>query len=67
MTKFTKNQKDAIKRICEEYDFEDWKEIRAWLRENYGDTFDGDWFENDNYKDCYNELARKVAGPLWNK
>lgn len=65
--KFTKNQKEAIKQICKEYDFEDAKEIRAWLRENYGDKFDGDWFRGESVKDCYCELARAVAGPLWSK
>lgn len=57
----TKEQKKAIKRICEEYDFEDVKELRSWMRDSYGDTLDADWFEGTTEDECYAELERVVG------
>lgn len=59
--KFTAEQKKAIKRICNDYDFEDVKELRSWLKEEYGDTLDGDWFSGKTEEECYQELEQVVA------
>lgn len=59
--KFTATQKRAIKRICEDYDFFDAVEIRQFLRDEYGDCFDGNWFTSNNEQECYNELAKAVS------
>lgn len=56
----TKEQKKAIKRICADYDFEDAKELKEWLKENYGDTLDEYWFSGNTEEDCYTELERVV-------
>lgn len=58
----TREQKKAIKRICEEYDFEDAKELRAWMKDMYGDTLDEYWFEGSTEEECYAELDRVVVG-----
>ncbi len=57
----TKEQRKAIKRICEDYDFEDTKELKEWLKDNYGDTLDKDWFIGDSEEDCYAELKSVVS------
>ena len=54
----TKEQKRAIKRICEEYGFEDIRELRDWLYDNYGDRFDEYWFDGTTEQECYEELER---------
>ena len=59
--KFTASQKRAIKRVCEDYDFDDTKEIREFLREQYGDCFDANWFTGDNEEFCYAELSKAVS------
>ena len=56
----TKEMKKAIKRICEDYDFEDAKELKVWMKENYGDTLDEDWFTGSTEEECYAELERLV-------
>lgn len=58
--KFTSEQKQAIKRICKEYDFEDTKELKHWLKEEYGDNFDGDWFNGKTEAECYDELVAVI-------
>lgn len=57
---FTKEQKRAIDRICREYDFEDVRELRFFMREKYGDEFEEINFSSDREKDCYEELAESV-------
>lgn len=57
----TREQKNAIKRICEEYDFENTKELKEWLKDNYGDTLDKDWFSGSTEEECYAELVRVVS------
>ena len=58
----TQEQKRAIKRICEENDFEDVKELKAWMKDMYGDTLDNYWFEGTTEDECYAELDRVVVG-----
>ncbi len=36
----TKEQRKAIKRICEDYDFENLKELRDWFKDFYSDPLD---------------------------
>ena len=50
----------AIKRICSDYDFENLSELKAWIRDNYGDILDADWFNSDTEEGCYKELAKLV-------
>lgn len=58
----TKELKKAIKRICEDYDFEDYKEIKEYARDMYGDRIDDYWYENINDEEsCYKELERAVS------
>lgn len=57
----TKVQKNAIKRICEDYDFENTKELKMWIKDQYGDTLDSDWFVGTSEDDCYSELERLVS------
>lgn len=58
--KFSKEQKRAIKRICEDYDFEDLKELKEYLKDEYGDDFDADWFTGQTEEECYEELRKVV-------
>lgn len=58
MKTFTVEQKKAIKRICSDFDFEDVKELRSYLRDSYGDIFDADWFSGKTESECYSELER---------
>lgn len=58
----TKELKKAIKRICEDYSFEDYKEIKEYARDIYGDKIDNYWYENINDEEsCYKELERVVS------
>ena len=57
----TREQKKAINRICKNYGFENLKELRAWLRDNYGDTLDKDWFVGTTEAECYQELEKVVS------
>lgn len=54
--KFTTEQKKAIKRICEDYDFENAKELKDWFKENYDDDFDSNWFYGKTEEECYKEI-----------
>ena len=56
----TKGQRAAIKRICEDYDFENLKEIREFMRSNYGDPLDLELW-SDTEEGLYNELAPMVG------
>lgn len=53
----TKEQKSAIKRICTDYDFVGTKELKEWLKDQYGDTLDEYWFSGTTEQECYNELV----------
>lgn len=57
----TKEQKNAIKRICKDYDFEDVNELKSWLKEQYGDTLDEFWFSGTSEQECYSELEKVIA------
>ena len=44
----TAGQKKAIKRICIEYDFENLKELRQYIKDVFDDPFDLDvWSESE--------------------
>lgn len=53
-------QKKAIKRICSDYDFKNLSELKVWMRDNYGDILDTDWFDSDTEEGCYQELVKRV-------
>ena len=55
-----KEQKRAIKRICADYDFENTKELKEWLKEQYGDELDEYWFRGSTEQDCYEELKEII-------
>ena len=51
----TKEQKKAIKRICNEYDFQNLKELRQYIKDVFDDPFDLDlWSKTE--EGLYNEL-----------
>lgn len=52
----TKEQRRAIKRICRDYDFENFKELKDWVKETYGDTLNFEWFTEKTEEACYEEL-----------
>jgi hypothetical protein len=56
----TKVQKKAIKRICADYDFENTKELKEYLKDSFGDTLDEYWFNGSTEEECYAELERVV-------
>lgn len=58
--RFTKEQKQAIKRICQDYDFENVKELKEYLRDSYGDILDYYWFRETSIEGCYKELEKVV-------
>ena len=56
----TKGQRKAIKRICEDYDFDDIKELRQYMRDNYGDSLDLDlWDKTED--GLYDEIAKFIG------
>lgn len=57
----TKEQRKAIKRICEDFDFENLKELREYMRDFYGDPLDlelWDKTETGLYKEIENLLIK---------
>ena len=56
----TKEQKKAIKRICADYGFEDTKELKEWMKDQYGDELDEYWFDRTTEQECYEQLARVI-------
>lgn len=55
----TKEQRKAIKRICEDYDFEDLKELREWFKDFYGDNLDLDlWDKTED--GLYEEITKMI-------
>ena len=55
----TKGQRKAIKRICKDFDFENLKELRRYMRDNYDDPLDLDlWSKTE--AGLYNELERLI-------
>lgn len=55
--KLTKEQRQAIKRICKDYDFENIKELKSYMKEMSEDKLDYYWFEGKTEEECYKELA----------
>lgn len=56
----TKEQRKAIKRICEDYDFEDLKELRAYMRDKYDDPLDLDlWDKTED--GLYDEISKFIV------
>ena len=52
----TQGQKKAIKRICNDYDFENIKELRAYFIDCFDDPLDLDlWAKDEN--GLYNEIC----------
>ena len=56
--KRTPGQKQAIKKICVEFDFEDYKELKAYLKDMWGDTLDYYWFSSETFENAYQELEK---------
>ena len=53
----TKEAKRAIKRFCEDYGFDNLKELKEYAKDSYGDILDEHWFRDLNDEECcYNEL-----------
>ena len=56
----TREQRKAIKRICEDYDFDDLKELREYMRDQYGDPLDLElWDETED--GLYSEIERFIV------
>ena len=55
----TKGQRKAIKRICEDYDFENIKELRQYMKSNYDDSLDLDLWEKTE-EGLYDEISRLI-------
>ena len=55
----TKGQRKAIKRICEDYDFENIKELRQYMKSNYDDTLDLDLWDKTE-EGLYDEISRLI-------
>ena len=57
----TKEIKKAVKRFCEDYDFENLKEIKEYAKDMSGDIIDEYWFADaKNEERCYNELTTLI-------
>ena len=55
----TKEQRKAIKRICEDFDFDDLKELREYMRDQYGDPLDLDlWDKTED--GLYSEIEKLI-------
>lgn len=56
----TKEQRKAVKRICEDYDFEDIKELRQYMKSNYEDPLDLDLWDKTE-EGLYKEISRLIV------
>ena len=56
----TKEQRKAIKRICEDYDFENIKELRQYMKSNYDDPLDLDLWDKTE-EGLYDEISRLIV------
>lgn len=55
----TKEQRKAIKRICADYDFDDYKELKEWFKDFYDDTLDLDlWDKTED--GLYDEISKMI-------
>lgn len=61
--RMTKEQKQAIKRICKEESFDDVKELKSYMKETSDDKLDYYWFQGTTEEECYQELVRYFE--LW--
>ena len=59
----TKGQRKAIKRICEDYDFENIKELRQYMKSNYDDSLDLDLWDKTE-EGLYDQISRLII--CWN-
>lgn len=56
----TREQRKAIKRICEDYDFDDLKELREYMRDQYGDPLDLElWDKTED--GLYSEIEKLIV------
>jgi hypothetical protein len=56
--KLTNGQKQAIKKICNDFDFENYKELKAYLKDMWGDILDYYWFSSETFENSYRELEQ---------
>ena len=57
----TKEAKRAVKRFCEDYDFENLKEIKEYAKDMTGDIIDEFWFSDLNDEErCYKDLEELI-------
>lgn len=56
----TKEQRKAIKRICEDYDFENIKELRQYMKSSYDDPLDLDLWDATE-EGLYNEISQLIV------
>lgn len=52
----TKEQRKAVKRICAEYDFENFAEFKKYMRETFNDPFEADLWDSTE-EGLYKELT----------
>ena len=57
--KMTKEQRKAIKRICAEYGFDDFKELKEWFKDFYGDPLDLDMWDKTE-DGLYDEISKMI-------
>lgn len=56
----TREQRKAIKRICEDFDFDDLKELREYMRDQYGDPLDLElWDKTED--GLYSEIEKLIV------
>ncbi len=56
----TREQRKAIKRICEDHDFEDLKELRNYMKSNYDDPLELDLWDKTE-EGLYNEISSLIV------
>ena len=57
--KMTKAQRNAIKRICNDYDFDDLHELRNYMKDHYDDPLDLDLWDKTE-EGLYNEISQFI-------
>jgi hypothetical protein len=55
----TKEQKKAIKRICADFGFDDYKELKEYFKDFYDDTLDLDLW-NKTEDGLYDEISKMI-------
>lgn len=56
--KLTVEQKRAIKRVCEKEGFENYRELKSFMKSYTEDTLDYYWFDGKSEDECYKELVK---------